>query len=130
MLKVSFASGALSRKSDFFLSRALTLKVSLVSGALKAKSEFFTELGTQQIFSLATTTTQPCYIASGTSQGPEKNQKIVRPQCLDGVATINIVKWQLQTTLWPDNMVTLCSGFLSGMLMLHKSGFFIQTAKH
>ena len=42
-------------------------------------------------------------------QGPEKNGKIpvVRPQCLDGVATINIVKWQLQTTLWPDNMVTL-----------------------
>ena len=46
-------------------------------------------------------------IASGTSQGPEINRKIVRPQCLDGVATINIVKWQLQTTLWPDNMVTL-----------------------
>ena len=46
-------------------------------------------------------------IASETSQGPEKNQKIVRPQCLDGVATINIVKWKLQTTLWPDNMVTL-----------------------
>ena len=46
-------------------------------------------------------------IASGTSQGPEKNRKIVRPQCLDGVATINIVKWQLKTTLWPDNMVTL-----------------------
>ena len=40
-------------------------------------------------------------------QGPEKNQKIVRPQCLDGVATINTVKWQLQTTLWPDNVVTL-----------------------
>ena len=39
--------------------------------------------------------------------GPEKNQKIVRPQCLDGVATINIVKWQVKTTLWPDNMVTL-----------------------
>ena len=82
MLKVSFASGALSRKSDFFLSRALTLKVSLVSGALNAKSEFFTELGTQQIFSLATTTMQPCYIVSGTSLGPEKNLKIVRPQCL------------------------------------------------
>ena len=46
-------------------------------------------------------------IASWNSQGPEKNRKIVRPQCLDGVATINIVKWQLQTTLWHDNMVTL-----------------------
>ena len=45
--------------------------------------------------------------ASGTSQGPEQNRKIVRPQCLDGVATMNIVKWQLQTTLWPDNMLTL-----------------------
>ena len=43
-------------------------------------------------------------IASGT----RKNRKIVRSQCLDGVATIiNIVNWQLQTTLWPDNMVTL-----------------------
>ena len=31
-------------------------------------------------------------IASGTSQGLEKNRKIVRPYCLDGVATINIVK--------------------------------------
>ena len=40
-------------------------------------------------------------------QGPEKNRKIIRPQCLDGVVTINKVKWQLQTTLWPDNMVTL-----------------------
>ena len=29
--------------------------------------------------------------ASGTSQGPEKNQKIVRPESLNGVATINIV---------------------------------------
>ena len=37
-----------------------------------------------------------------TSQGPEKNRKKVRPQCLDGVATINIVKWQ-----WPDNIVKL-----------------------
>ena len=36
--------------------------------------------------------------------GPEKNQKIVRPQCLDGVATINIVKWQVKTTLWTDNI--------------------------
>ena len=26
-------------------------------------------------------------------QGPETNQKIVRPLCLDGIATINIVKW-------------------------------------
>ena len=40
-------------------------------------------------------------------QGPEKNQKIVRPKRLDGIATINKVKWQLQTTLSPDNMVTL-----------------------
>ena len=45
--------------------------------------------------------------ASGNSQGPEKSQKIVRPQCLDGVATTNIVKWQFQTTLCPENMVTL-----------------------
>ena len=65
------------------------------------------ELGTQHFFSFATMTAQQRIIASGASQGPEKNQKIVRPQCLDGVATINIVKWQLQTTLWPDNMVTL-----------------------
>ena len=36
-----------------------------------------------------------------------KNRKIVWPQCLSGVATINMVKWQLQTTIWPDNMVTL-----------------------
>ena len=59
------------------------------------------ELGTRQFFSFATTTTRQRNIASGTSQGPEKNLKIVRPQCLDGVATIDIVKWQLQTTLWP-----------------------------
>ena len=35
-------------------------------------------------------------VAFGTSQGPEKNRKIVRPQCLEGV-----------TTLFPDNIVTL-----------------------
>ena len=58
-------------------------------------------------FSYATTTMRQRNIASGTSQGPEKNRKIVRPQCLNGVATINIVKWQLQTILWPDNMATL-----------------------
>ena len=43
--------------------------------------------------------------ASGTSQGPEKIRKIVRPQCLLsrwGVATTNRVKWQLQTTLFPE----------------------------
>ena len=40
-------------------------------------------------------------------QGPEENQKIVRPQCLDGLETINIVQWQLQTTLWPFKMVSL-----------------------
>ena len=68
---------------------------------------YMAELGTRQFFSFATTTTRQRNIASGTSQGPEKNRKIVRPQCLDGVATINIVKWKLQTTLWPDNMVTL-----------------------
>ena len=39
--------------------------------------------------------------ASRTSQGPEKIRKIVRPQCLDGVATTSIVEWQLQTTLCP-----------------------------
>ena len=66
-----------------------------------------TELATRQFFSFATTTTRQRNITSGTSQGPEKNQTIVRPQCLDGVTTINIVKWQLKTTLWPDNMVTL-----------------------
>ena len=43
-------------------------------------------------------------IAAGTRR---KKSKIVRPQCLNGVATINKAKWQLQTTLWPDNMVTL-----------------------
>ena len=53
----------------------------------------------RQLFSFATTTTRQRNIASGTSQGPEKNRKIVRPQCLDGVAKITKVKWQLQTTL-------------------------------
>ena len=53
----------------------------------------FSELGMRQFFSFVTTTTRQHNIASGTSQGPEKNIKIVRPQCLDGVATINIVKW-------------------------------------
>ena len=61
--------------------------------------------GTRQFFSFATTTMRQgdnvYNIASGTSQGPGKNWNIVRPQCLNGVATINIVKWQLQTTLWP-----------------------------
>ena len=71
------------------------------------KIYIFPELGTQQFFSFATKITRQGNIASGTSQGPEKNWKIVRPQCLDGVATIHIVKWQLQTTLWPDNMDTL-----------------------
>ena len=33
--------------------------------------------------------------------GTRKNRKIFRPQCIDGVATIYIVKWQLQTTLSP-----------------------------
>ena len=65
------------------------------------------ELGTRQLFSLATTTTRQRNRASRTSQGPEKIRKIVRPQCLDGVATTNIVKWQLPTTLCPENMVTL-----------------------
>ena len=27
------------------------------------------------------------------------------------VATINIVKWKLQTTMWPDNMVTVFTLF-------------------
>ena len=66
-----------------------------------------TELGTRQFFSFATTTTRQRNRASRTSQGPEKIRKIVRPQCLDGVATTNIVKWQLETTLCPENMVTL-----------------------
>ena len=65
-----------------------------------------TELATRQFFSFATTTTRQRNITSGTSQRPEKNRKIVRPQCLDGVTTINIVKWQLQTTLWPRHIVT------------------------
>ena len=56
-----------------------------------------TELGTRQFFSFVTTTTRQRSIASETSQGPEKNRKIFRPQCLDGAATINLVKWQLQT---------------------------------
>ena len=66
-----------------------------------------TELGTWQFFSFATTTTQQRNRASRTSQGPEKIRKIVRPQCLDGVATTKIVKWQIQTTLCPENMVPL-----------------------
>ena len=45
--------------------------------------------------------------ASETSQGPEKIRNLVRRQCLNGVAITNIVKWQLQTTLWPENMITL-----------------------
>ena len=61
----------------------------------------------RQLFSFATTTTRQSNIASGTRQGQEKNQKTVRHQCLDGVATIKRVKWQLQTTLLPDNMVAL-----------------------
>ena len=62
-------------------------------------------VGTRQLFSFTTTTTRQRNIAQG--PGTRKNRKIVRPPCLDGVATINIVKWQLHTTLWPDNMVTL-----------------------
>ena len=49
-------------------------------------------------------------MTSGTSQGPEKNREKVRPQCLDEVATINTyskVAITVQTTLWPDNIVTL-----------------------
>ena len=34
----------------------------------------------------------------------EKIRKIVRYLCQDGVATTDLVKWQLQTTLWPENM--------------------------
>ena len=47
-------------------------------------------------------------IASGTSQGPDKNRKIVRPQCLDWVATINIVKWQLQKLCGPITWSHCC----------------------
>ena len=61
----------------------------------------------RQFFSYSTTTTRHGNRASRSSQGPEKIRKIVRPQCLDGVATANIVKWKLQTTLYPENMVTL-----------------------
>ena len=50
---------------------------------------------------------QQCDNSLRDQSGTRKNRKIVRPQCLDGVATINIVKWQLQTTLWPDYIVTL-----------------------
>ena len=57
----------------------------------------------QQFVSFATTT-KPNVIEP---QGPEKmREKIFRSWCLDGVATINIVM-QWQTTLWPENMVTL-----------------------
>ena len=59
------------------------------------------ELVTRQFFSFATTTTRLRKIASGN----RKNRKIVRPQFLDGVATTHTIKWQLQTTLWSDNMV-------------------------
>ena len=67
--------------------------------------QFLAELGsvgTRQLLSFATTTTRQRNRASRTSQGPEKIRKIVRPQCLDGVATTTIVKWQLQTTLCPE----------------------------
>ena len=44
-------------------------------------------------------------------QGPVRDQKkirkIVRLHCLDGVATTSIVKWHLQTSVCPENMVTL-----------------------
>ena len=40
-------------------------------------------------------------------QGPEKIRKIVRPQCLHWVTAANIVKMQLLTYLWPENMVKL-----------------------
>ena len=63
------------------------------------------ELGTRQFFSFTTTTTRQRKIASRTMQGPKKSLKIVRPQCLDGVTTTNIVKWKLQTTLCPEYMV-------------------------
>ena len=65
------------------------------------------ELGTRQFFSFATTTTRQRNRASRTSQGPEKIRKIVRPQCLHWVTTTNIVKLQLLTYLWPENMVKL-----------------------
>ena len=92
---------------------------------------FYTELGTRQLFSFATTTTRQRNRASRTSQGPEKIRKIVRPQCLDGVATKSIVKWQFQTTLCPENMVTLSrqncrmpsSGFICQICMLSLNVF-------
>ena len=76
---------------------------------VKKRKKFFficpPELGTRQYFSFATTTTRQLNRASGISQGQEKIRKKVRPQCLDGVATTSIVKWQLQTTLWHGPIV-------------------------
>ena len=63
---------------------------------------FNSELSMQQFVSFATTTKHNVI----EPQGPEKMRKIFRSWCLDGVATINIVM-QWQTTLWPENMVTL-----------------------
>ena len=41
------------------------------------------------------------------TRGPKKIRKIVRPQCLHWVITTTIVKLQLLTYLWPENMVKL-----------------------
>ena len=48
------------------------------------------ELGTRNFLALRRRQRDNVNIASGTGQGPEKNRKIIRPQCLDGVATINV----------------------------------------
>ena len=42
-----------------------------------------------------------CNRASRTSQGPEKNLKIVRPQCLDGIATTDKVKMAIANSFVP-----------------------------
>ena len=68
---------------------------------------YLAELGTRHFFSFAPTPTRQRNRTSRTSQGSEKIRKIVSPQCLDGVATTNIVKWQFQAILCPENMVTL-----------------------
>ena len=52
---------------------------------------------------------------------PEKNRKQFRSAwCLDGVATPNKVMLQYQTTLWPENMVSLSRQYC----LVPSSGYF------
>ena len=73
----------------------------MMSGTLVMLRGTLAELGTRQLFSFATKTTRQRNRASRTSQGPEKNRKIVRPRCLDGIATTDIVKMAITNSFVP-----------------------------